>query len=406
MRGRSGFALAFAFVLLVAVAMPSTALAFVQRSGEAVTVSENIDDDLYVFGSAVNITGNVTGDVVAFGQSVTVSGEVSGGVIAAGQSVRIQGPVGGTVRAAGQNVEIAGAVGGDALLAGATVNVAPGGGIARDLLVGASAVSLGADVGRNVLAGAETLSIASAVGGMVTADATDLTVTDAGSIGGDLTYYSDKEARVSGEVGGTTVRHPARTEKPRKERPAPSPVASFGWVVLGWIQSLIGMALFGVLAVVALRRFATVAADEVVARPLPSIGIGFGVLALVFPVAGFVFFLGLLVGGWWIACVLTAIVWLLALVGMVIGALASGRWALARMGQESVHPILATLFGVAVIWVIGAIPFIGWLAGFTAMLFGMGAIVLMAYGTPKATAAAEPVAAPPASPGPPAVGSL
>lgn len=402
MRGKTGFVVALALVLLAAMAMPSMAFGFEQRSGNAVTVTENVDDDLYVFGSAIDISGNVSGDVIAFGQSVTVSGEVSGDVIAAAQSVRVTGPVGGSVRAAGQDVEIGGAVSGDALLAGAVVRVGSEGAIGRDVIAGGATIALNGDVKRNVLAGAETLTIASAVGGDVTADATNLTVTDTGSIGGDLTYYSDNKALVNGQVSGQTVQHPARNQEARRRQQArPNPAASLGFVALAWFQSLIGMALFVVLTVLALRRFSVVAADEVFARPLASVGIGFGVLALVFPVAGFVFFLGLFLGGWWIAFVLMAVVWLLALVGTVVGALAGGRWALSRMGQKTVHPILSALVGLLVIWVLGAIPFIGWIVGFAAMLFGTGALVVMAYGPPRAAAPVEPAAMAPAEPAAP-----
>lgn len=393
MRGISRLAWALVLALLVTMAVPAVAFAFERRSGNAVSVSDNVSDDLYVFGSSVDVSGNVDGDLVVFGQSITVSGRVSGNVIAAGQTVRVRGPVGGSVRAAGQDVEVADTVGGDAVLAGTTVFV--DGSVGRDVVVGGATVSLNGAVARNVVAGAGGMTIASTVGGNVTADATNLTVANGGNVRGNLTYYSDNQAQVSGSIAGRTQHFPARTQQNRTPN-ANVNLGSLAFVsVLLWIQSLVGMAVFAVLAVIALRGFALVAASRVFMRPLPSVGIGFGVLALAFPVAGLVFFLGLFIGAWWIAFVLLMIVCLLALVGLVIGALALGRWVLERTGMGAPHPIVASLLGLLIIWVIGIVPFVGWLAGFAAVLFGMGAIVVAAYGPPvPAGAAAEPMVAP------------
>lgn len=388
MRGISRLVWTLVLASLVTMAVPTVAFAFEQRSGNAVTVSDNVSDDLYVFGSSIDVSGNVDGDLVAFGQSITVSGRVSGDIIAAGQTVRVRGPVGGSVRAAGQDVEVADAVGGDAVLAGTTVFV--DGAVGRDAVVGGATVSLDGAVARNVVAGAGAMTIASTVGGNVTADATNLTVTKGGSISGNLTYYSDNQAQLSGSIAGRTQHFPARTQQNR----APDASLDLGSLVfvsvLFWIQSLVGMAVFAVLAVIALRGFGPAAASRVFMRPLPSVGIGFGVLALAFPAAGLVFFLGLFIGAWWIAFVLLMIVCLLALVGLVVGALALGRWVLERTGMNAPHPIVASLLGLLVIWVIGIVPFVGWLAGFAAVLFGMGAIVMAAYGPPVPAAAVEP----------------
>jgi hypothetical protein len=67
---------------------------------------------------------------------------------------------------------------------------------------------------------------------------------------------------------------------------------------------------------------------------------------------------------------------------MVVAALAVGRWVLSRLGSGEPHPVLAALLGLLIIWVIGIVPFVGWLAGFAATLFGMGAILLALYARP------------------------
>ena len=87
--------------------------------------------------------------------------------------------------------------------------------------------------------------------------------------------------------------------------------------------------------------------------------------------AGWVFLFGLFIGGWWLSFVALAAWWLLLLAGFVYGA-----YSLVRLlpVMRSVHPIWAVLVGLGVIWVVGAIPFVGWLAVLAATVLGTGAL--------------------------------
>jgi cytoskeletal protein CcmA (bactofilin family) len=397
--------------VVAALAVPGHALAFQQLSGTNVIVSQPVSDDLFLFGTHVEVSAPVDGDVFAFGQTVLISGDVSGTVVASGQIVRVTGTVSNSVRAAGQDIQIGGSVLKDLMAAGATVRVTGGGSVGRDAVVGGQTILLGGDVGRNVLVGANSLTIASKIGGDVTADVTDLTVTDAGSIAGNLDYTSAQQANVQGQVAGTTTRH----EPPTTNRREPNPAVRTFFGVVGWIRGLVGMFLFGIAAVLLSRGRLTVASDTLLERPWPSLGIGFAALLGVWPVATIVFLLGLLVGGWWISFVLIAAVWLLALVGLVVGSLALGKVLLGWMHAQ-LHPILTLGLGLLVIWAVGAVPFVGWLLGFAGLAFGTGAILLALYlrparpglpaepdyvATPPGQTQYPPVAPPPyAPPGP------
>jgi cytoskeletal protein CcmA (bactofilin family) len=386
---------AFAVAWLLA---PATAVALVQRTGNTVVVSDTIDDDLYAFGNTVEVPGDVSGDVVAFGQNVTISGDVSGDVITAGQNVRVTGRVGGTIRAAGSDVEISGPVTHDILAAGQTVRITSGGSAGRDAAVAGNVVTVEGTIGRNVLASAQTVQIASKVGGDVSAQAGNITVAQGAEVAGNLTYWSDNKASVSGTVRGTVTRHPA--PQPQNKRGSGSAAGIFLLAALGWIRSLIGIALFGLLFVLLAKGLAERSVETTLARPWPSLGIGFATLAAAFPAAVLVFVLGLLVGGWWIAFVLLTLVWLIALGGFVTGATALGKLLLDRMRGASTHPLLSMLPGVAIIWVVGLIPLIGWLGGFAALLFGTGAVVLSIWGrgAEPPAAAGMPLAPPPPEP--------
>lgn len=392
-------------VLTGLLAFPAPAVAFTQRAGDNVTVGESISDDLYVFGNSIDVSGDVSGDVIAFGQSVRISGAVTGDVIAAGQYVTITGDVGGSVRAAGQNVEIDSAIADDAVAAGSDVRISAEGSVGRDAVLAGNTVIVGGDVKRNVLSGGQDVRIEASVGGDVTADVEQLTIASEGSVGGDVNYYSDREARIDGQVAGETNRHEPRTNQVEYRRP--SPAARAFWAVVSWVRGLVGLILFALLALLAARPVVVRAAWESwYGRPLIAGLIGLGIFAAALPVGFIVFFIGLLIGGWWIAFVWLAVLWILGLLGAVVISLAVGSWLIGMIAHRSVHPILAALLGVLVFSVVGAIPVIGWLAVFVGMLMGMGAVVLTLYASASAPVApaavtpqvAETPAPPPAPP--------
>jgi hypothetical protein len=130
---------------------------------------------------------------------------------------------------------------------------------------------------------------------------------------------------------------------------------------------------------------------------LDRVWLSFGVGALVFfatPMAVlFVFIVGLFIGAWWLAFVLLAAFWLLLLAGLVVGGLAIGR-AILRKTSATAEPslVFSLLLGLALVWLVGAIPFLGALVGWLVMLAGTGALVLLWMGKGEKPVVAAPPA--------------
>src|SRR3989442_2008604 len=78
-------------------------MAFVIQSGETITISETLRDDLNAAGETVLVTGagTVDGDVAAAARSIAIGGKVTGGGVAARPEVRVRGPFGRNVPGAG-----------------------------------------------------------------------------------------------------------------------------------------------------------------------------------------------------------------------------------------------------------------------------------------------------------------
>jgi cytoskeletal protein CcmA (bactofilin family) len=388
--------MALAFVLVA----PVTATAMTIRQGDTVSIpgGETIADDVYAFGNTVTIDGTVDGDVVAFGQVVVISGQVGGSVIAAAQTVRIDGTVDGSVRAAGQMVDVSGQVAGD-VLAGAN-QVGIGGTVNRDLVAGAKNVGITGMVGRNVLVAGDTLVIDGDVGGNVQAQSTQVTVGSTGSVGGNLEYWSAQPAVVQGDVSGATSRH--EPQKNQRDGGGASGIASgILAAIIAWVQSFVGVVILGLLLVLLPRGPLQSGSQAALNRPWVSLGVG----ALVFfatPMVGvFVFGFGLFIGAWWLAFVLLAAYWLLLLLGVITGSLAIGRFLL-RHASNGGEPILvwSLLLGLVLVWLVGAVPLLGAVAGWVVMTVGAGALVLAWMGKGDRVVVAAPAAPvmPPAQP--------
>jgi cytoskeletal protein CcmA (bactofilin family) len=369
----------------IALIVPATALAAEVRSGDTVTIGQNevVTDDLYVFGSKLLIQGTVNGDVVAAGSSVTIAGHVTGNLMAGGNTLVVNGPVDGSVRLAGNQVTVSAPVGSDALIAGANLTVSAPGRIGRDVVAGGNAINLQAPVGRNVSAGGNTLTVGSTIGGAVNASVTDLVFDSGAVVQGPVTYASDHEATLSS--GARVASGMQRTAPPVR---AANPWQVGGVDTLGLIRGFIGLASVGILLLLAFPRAAATSAATIQHRWAASMGVGFALLAGIPVLALVVFGLGLVVGGWWIGLMLLSLYAIL----MVVGYLASAEWlglAALRLSRAQGRPFWALLLGLLILGLTSVIPVLGALAGFGAIVFGIGAVTLSGWRQYRGTPTAE-----------------
>jgi hypothetical protein len=365
---------------------PATAAVF--RAGRSVVIpaGETVHDDLYVAGQHVEILGTVTGDVVAAGRELVIGGYVGGSAMAAGRVLRLQGHVAGSVRGAGERIECEGMVGRDALVACNTFRLSPGARVVQDAAVAASSARFDGPVGRNLWLGGAEFDLADSVGGSVRADARALRLEGGAVVAGDLQV----------ESRGTLVRDPSSQVLGTVEvRPAEGATGAkpgggaFG-AVTGWLQGLFGFLVLGLIVMIAFRAFWSRGLESLGRSPLQSLGVGVLVAAAT-PVAMLLMFLvGLVLGGWWIGLIGCVLYLLALLLGYTCSAAHVGGLLLARLGRGAA-PWLALLAGLVVVGLVVKVPFLGWIAGIAAMLFGTGALGLALRG-PRLVPSREEIA--------------
>lgn len=192
--------------------------AAVFRTGEAPTVTDKVSTDLFSAGTTVSVAAPVSGEIFAAGSTVTISNRPERSIFAAGNSVTISAGAGYDVFASGNSVTISGKIGHDVYAAGNTVVISDGADIAGDLHAAGASVVIKGTIHGNVDVAANAVTSSAQVNGYFNAPEVSQLSFTGGSIGGDVTYVSRRDAagldkvHISGMTsrGNPPVRQAAR----------------------------------------------------------------------------------------------------------------------------------------------------------------------------------------------------
>jgi hypothetical protein len=355
------------------------------RTGESIDVpaGQTVDGNFHAVGGTVTIGGDVVGDVVVAGGTVIISGHVRGDVLAAGSTVVVTGAVDGDVRAIGGDVSVSTTTTGDVMVAGGTVNVA--GRVGGDALVAGSDATVRAPVGHSLYVAGAVTRLSGPVGRNVVAAGDHLVLADGCAITGDVDFTGHRYERSAAATVGGTIKHtPAETESRVLVRSG----------VVGWLQGLVGLAVFGALWLTLFRGFALRAMDTLASRPAVSFGVGCGVL-FVSPMAlGVVFAFGLIVGGWWMSLFGGAILAMAAaLTFPLVAGLFGRRFLMGPLRAKSeMGPMLVALLAMSLLMLV---PVLGAVLTCAIVVFGLGSITLTLVPTIKQARQPSPTLAPP-----------
>lgn len=296
-------------------------------------------------GETVERIDGIAGTIVVRG---TVTGDISG--TAGSVQIADTGQVGGNLEASGGTILVAGTVDGDVRVGAGSFELVDSGLIRGTLDVGAGSVRVDGEVGGDVRAAGDSVALGpnAAVGGEFRYDADEFTQDLDATVDGGVVQDSELSGNFDSGFGFPTL----------------------PW----WFGSAYGVVvnlLLGAVLLLIFPRFSTSIATRVVDKPATAGGIGLltliatpiALLLLAVTVIGLPISLagiGLFILGVWIAT--------------IYGEYAIGRWAIGLLNRE--NRWLALLVGLIGFTIIGFIPIVGSLAGFVALLLGLGALVL------------------------------
>lgn len=398
---------------LVLFALAGPALAADTRNGDVISVDQGttLNDNLYVSGRTINIDGTVKGDVTAVGQTVTVNGTVEGNLIVAAQTVTLNGTVRDAIVAAqsfelGPNAHVTGNVN----IAGANLESKQGSAIDGDLAVFANQALIAGRIGRDVIGGMNGLELRGVVGRNMTVGVGEkgstqfmpsstpnlgvksgLVLVDGAQVGGKLEYGSPSEATISpgAKVAGSVTRKETRDTSDTSATTTTS-------VVLSVVQRFVTLLLIGLLLIWLAPAWLRRLDDTIQAKPLSSLGFGLLALIIFLVVLVLIPVIGILVALLLGLLSLSGIAWFLAIASVLLDAIILvgflvfvvyvaevlisflvGRWVLQRFQPSLAEGrVLPFVLGLVLFVIVTAIPLLGDLIGFVAVLLGLGALWL------------------------------
>ena len=336
--------------------------------GDVLTIAsgEVREGDVYAAGEAVRVDGRLNGDLVAGARRILVDGRVEGDVFAAGNTIDLRGPIGDSTRIAGQILTVDTTIDGDLLAGGEELHLTENASVAGGLTAAASLVEIDGTVGNGARVAAGEIIVRGTVNGNANVIADRLDLAPGARITGDLDYRArtplspEAAAQVEGAV--------------RYEEPVEDPDDGGGGFGLAfWFWQVLASLLTGIVAVAALRgvleRLVASIAEETTLGAL----LGFTAFLLI-PVAAviaIVTLIGLPIG------VAAALLFGLALYAakLPIAVWIGGR-LLGLAGRPGASPYAAMAIGILLLYLLFAIPFVGWLFWLAAAWLGLGAMVV------------------------------
>jgi hypothetical protein len=339
------------------------------RTGDTISIGadESVDGDLYLLAGTVAVDGSVDGDLTVLSGQVTLNGDVTGDVLAMGGNVIIAGSVGGDVRTSGGQVNLRGETGEDVLAAAGQLTVDSGGSIGGDLIVAGGQVSVAGSVAGSIEGAAGTYGRTGSVGG------TEHVVVDEGR---------EEEDEPANEVTSgifDALRHFVV-------------LLILGALILWFVPRFLGTAdatlrgrpgaslLWGLLTIVGYVVFVIAALIVMILLAIVFGVLNIGALVAIDLIAGLLTISTVTFG------FVLAVAYLADLVvGIALARLVAREPTLAWWQQFG---ILAA--GVAVVVIVTSLPIIGGVAKLVVILFGLGAVALIAWAAwrpPSATAA-------------------
>jgi cytoskeletal protein CcmA (bactofilin family) len=322
-------------------------------AGQTVTIDGTVSGDLMAVAQTINVNGRVDGDIIAAGQNITVNGEVGGNIRVAGNAINLNGPVSRNVNAFGASVVLGNnsKIGWDALLMAATTEVR--GEITGNLSGAAGQILIVGKIGKDV-----NLNLDKGNSGQ------KIIIASGATIGGNLSYTAKNAAQIDPKatIGGST-------EQKTPTAPEKNLLAGWLWKKLLGIFSAIVVGLFLVFILTKVTPKILKGIEEnpgkimlrgfIIMFILPLVA-----LLLIFTVIGLP--LALIIGAWWLVATYVARIFTAILIGDLLFR--------KLFKKNKVALIWQLVLGVAVLWLLIAIPFIGWIFSLVAIWLGLGGI--------------------------------
>jgi len=371
--------------------------AFTVKNEESVNLTSDESDDIYAFGESVLVSSKIDGDLVAAGGKLDLKGEITQDLITAGGYLNIGGTIGDDAKVAGGVITISGTINDDLVIAGGQIIIDKGAKIGGDVVASGGTLIVDGEIAGKLVVSCESVEIAGKIAKDVEINtASSIKVASGTEIGGNFNYTSSKEAeiskdaKISGKVNYTPIS--VEIKAPKNKALIGIPLGFFGATYIGSeIVSFLSMFVLGILLILAIPfifkkfnlRMRSSLGRCVGGGAIMLFGIPVGILILWFICALLMItVVGIGIGmlGFSSSLIIAALYFILiycstAFLSFFIGdlILSKTKLNLDKYGWK----VLAYLIGLAIVMLVYAIPFVGWVVQFAGIIFGFGGLVML-----------------------------
>ncbi len=330
-----------------------------------------INEDYFAVGETVTLSGTVNGDAYIFGGNIVIDGTVNGDLITGGGTVNIRGKVSDDVRAGAGQITVSGQIGKNLTVGAGTVEITDSAQILGSIVAGSGNLSIFAPVGKGVNVGAGNVTVGSKINGNVNAAVGSMALTPEAQIAGNLNYISEEEANIQpgAQVNGKTSRTVPQ-KPPVDQTAAANAFKGFGlfFKVIGFVSILI----IGLLFIKFLPNYSLKTAENLKHKFWLSLLTGV-VSVILTPIAAIVLLITLIGIPFSIGIIFALIAYLY--LSKIFVSIAIGQ-KITKLAKFKASSTSTFIIGLSVYTLISLVPIIGPLFSLTAILSGMGAVIL------------------------------
>jgi cytoskeletal protein CcmA (bactofilin family) len=337
-----------------------------QQAGEHVSISGDIDDDLYLAGGQIDMYASVDGDVVVAGGQLNLEGNVRADVIAAGGDIELRGTVADDVRVAGGNVRVLAKIGDDLVAASGRLQIGPMTEIGGSAWISAGDVFVDGKISEMLRVNGGRVTVSGTVAGNVEISANRIEISSTAIIIGNLHYRSPHPAKIA---------EGARIEGEVTHTPVDVPIAPFvAGLLVVCLVFLLSIVITGIALYLVFPGVAESCSKIIRDKPWASLGYGLAVFAGVPVIFVLLFSTGF---GFLLALLLLAAYLIMLLTGYIAGAYFVTDVGLRKLNKDKVGKtarIVSLALAIALLSIVNIIPVLGSLVNWLVLLAGVGAL--------------------------------
>ncbi|MFA5188492.1 MAG: polymer-forming cytoskeletal protein [Patescibacteria group bacterium] len=333
-----------------------------------------ISDIYFTAGQNVNLNAQMKDDVYVAGVNVEISGPVDGDVIVAGSNVVINSEIKGNLRVVGGTILINGKIAKNVTVAGGMVTISESAEIGQNLIIGAGNAQIKGKINKNLYGGAGNLTIDSEVLGSAYLKIDpegSLILYPSANIHGNLEYTATKTADI---MAGAQIQNEEKFSQWPQAPKSVEPKSKFTiWFLTWWLAGLFGTLVVGLVVIFIFKNQTLKVEKKMSGNIFMSILKGL-VYLIVTPLA--LILLGITMIGLPLALILGALYLILLYLAIIFVAIFIGEKILRLFFKHQEIPLIwPMIVGTLAIFILIALPLVGWLIKLIAILWGLGVLM-------------------------------